>query len=68
MERKIRLLFDFQKFEGNKKLDTLINATHERVENRLSDNELSMVSAAGWNNYGTQRWEHSVTPISKNDK
>lgn len=40
-------LFDYQRFEGNKKLQTLIDETEARSFNNLSDDDLEWVSAAG---------------------
>lgn len=46
MERKLQRLFDYQKFEGNKALEAVINSTTESMK-ALSDDDLMMVSAAG---------------------
>lgn len=43
---KIKQAFDFQKFEHNEKLDSVIQSTLESVNNKLSDEELDMVNAA----------------------
>lgn len=47
MENKIRLLFDFQKFDNNSRLAELISQTENRYGTELSDDELTQVSAAG---------------------
>ena len=48
MERTLKNLFDFQKFEGNSDLQRIINSTHSRYATReLSLNEMEWVSAAG---------------------
>lgn len=47
MENKIKALFEFQRFSGNKRLDAMINDTESRYRNELSDNDLENVSAAG---------------------
>lgn len=47
MENKIKALFEFQKFSGNKRLDAMINDTESRYRNELSDDEVEIVSAAG---------------------
>ena len=48
MEGRLLRLFDFQRFEGNLKLKSIIDATHMRYNARqLSDTELDYVSAAG---------------------
>lgn len=43
-------LFDYQHFEGNKKLQALIDETEDRCLNNLSDDDLEWVSAAGEKN------------------
>ncbi len=50
MERKLKELFDYQRFEHNgkpDKLEKLIRETESRYGAELSDEELSMVNAAG---------------------
>ena len=50
IERKLKNLFDYQRFERNgkfEKLETLIRETESRYAKELSDEDLSMVSAAG---------------------
>ena len=47
MERKLKALFEFQRFEKNAHLDKLISETENRYARKLSDDELTMVNAAG---------------------
>lgn len=47
MENKIKALFEFQKFSGNKRLEAMINDAESRYRNELSDDEVEIVSAAG---------------------
>lgn len=47
MEKTLKLLFDFQKFSGNKQLAKMIAETEERYGAALSDDILEEVSAAG---------------------
>ena len=47
MEKKLKSLFDFQKFEGNEELAKMIAETESRFNKALSDEDLLMVSAAG---------------------
>ena len=47
MDNKIKALFEFQRFSGNKRLDAMINDTESRYRNEISDDELESVSAAG---------------------
>lgn len=46
MEKIMKQLFDFQRFEGNERLGKLISETENRSR-ELSENDLNMVSAAG---------------------
>ena len=56
MEKKLRKLFDFQKFEKNADLQALIDAVHDRHSAReLSDDEVSYVAAAGMPETALQR-------------
>lgn len=45
--RTLTGLFDYQRFEKNKKLQALIDETEARCLHNLSDDELEWVSAAG---------------------
>ena len=47
MENKLKKLFDYQRFEQNKKLGKLIKETEKRYAAELSDEDLSLVNAAG---------------------
>ena len=48
MERTLKSLFDFQKFEGNSDLQRVIDSTHSRYAVReLNMDEMEFVSAAG---------------------
>ena len=51
MERKLRALFDYQKFEQNKDLQNVIDRVHARYRSStarmLDDDEADMVAAAG---------------------
>lgn len=47
MENRLKALFDYQKFENNESLNALIMETQARLGTELSDDALSMVSAAG---------------------
>ena len=45
MERKLRSLFNYQKFEGNPRLAKMIQETEANIA--LNDEDLGMVNAAG---------------------
>ena len=51
MEKKLRALFDYQKFEKNADLQNVIDRVHAKYSNRkarmLDDDEADMVAAAG---------------------
>ena len=47
MEKKLKKLFDYQRFEQNTKLEKLIQETENRYAKELSEEDLSLVSAAG---------------------
>ena len=47
MDKKLKALFDYQKFKRNKKLERLIVETESRYYKELSDDEMALVSAAG---------------------
>lgn len=48
MEKRLGLLFDYQKYENNADLKAVIDAVHARYTARaLSDDEVEFVAAAG---------------------
>ena len=47
MEDQLKKLFEYQRFEQNEKLGKLIQETEGRYAAELSDDDLSLVSAAG---------------------
>ena len=48
MERKLSKLFDFQKFEGNRELQQVIDSVHAKYAVRtLSLDDMETVAAAG---------------------
>lgn len=48
LEKKLSLLFDYQKFEQNPELQRVIDSVHSRFrKQKLSDDEADMVFAAG---------------------
>lgn len=47
MEKKLKKLFDYQRFENNPRLEALIQETESRYSAELSDDDLMMVAAAG---------------------
>lgn len=47
MENTLKKLFEYQKFEKNSKLESLIAQAHSNYDRELSDDDLEMVAAAG---------------------
>lgn len=47
MENKLKMLFDYQKFEKNERLEKIISDTENYYGRELSDDELFFVNAAG---------------------
>lgn len=47
MEKTLKSLFEYQKFEQNKELAQMIAKTESKYEAALSDEELDMINAAG---------------------
>lgn len=47
MEKKLKMLFDYQRFEKNASLEALIREAQTDYARELSDEELFMVAAAG---------------------
>ena len=51
-EKRLEKLFDFQRFQNNPRLASLIAETESRYEEALSDEILEEVSAAGETDFG----------------
>ncbi len=48
MEKKLSLLFDFQRFEQNADLQSVIDSVHRRSSiQKLSDDDVEFLAAAG---------------------
>lgn len=47
MKTMLKKLFDYQKFQNNSRLAAMIADAESRYDSTLSDDELSLVSAAG---------------------
>lgn len=47
MEKKLKRLFDYQKFENNPRLEAMLSEAEGRYEGGLSDEDMELVSAAG---------------------
>ena len=57
MEEKLKRLFDYQRFEGNLRLNDIINKTERKYfgNRALSDDDMSYVAAAGVPNANTKK-------------
>lgn len=47
MENKLKQMFDYQKFEGNERLQKVIDSTQSKFGTKLEDDDLEMINAAG---------------------
>ena len=67
MERKLKAIFDYQKFEKNPRLEKLISETENRYARELSDDDLFFVNAAGdFNMSGATISENEISGKSSN--
>ena len=65
MDRALKTLFDFQKFEGNSDLQQVINSVHSRYAvKELSLDEMEWVSAAGTPVQNTKKDKKDAGPES----
>ena len=56
MEKRLSLLFDYQKYEKNADLQAVIDSVHARYSARqLSDDEADLVAAAGMPEMASKR-------------
>lgn len=47
MEKKLKSLFEFQRFAGNDRIAKMIEETNNRYAAELSDDDIALVNAAG---------------------
>lgn len=47
VEKRLRALFEYQRFQRNSHLASLIEETEEKYSHELSDDDLELVNAAG---------------------
>ena len=65
MEKKLKNLFDFQKFEGNADLQSVIDSVHSRYTVReLNLEEMEWVSAAGIPEIRNKKDDRNARPQS----
>ena len=56
MENKLKKLFDFQRFEGNASLQSVIDDVHARYAMKeLNMDDMEWVNAAGYSNYPVKK-------------
>ncbi len=68
MEKKLRALFDYQKFEKNADLQSVIDSVHARYSSTarmLTDDEADLVAAAGMPDTGLKRKKN---PLKNDDE
>ena len=46
-EKKVKSMFDYQLFSGNKELEAMLHEAESRCARALSDDELEFIAAAG---------------------
>lgn len=46
-EKKVKSMFDYQLFSGNKELEAMLHEAEHRCARVLSDDELEFIAAAG---------------------
>ena len=46
-EKKVKSMFDYQLFSGNKELEAMLHEAEKRCSRALTDDELDFISAAG---------------------
>ena len=66
MEKKLKKLFDYQRFAGNPHLARIISETEDRYGKELSDDSLAQVSAAGEVTAGGDDGKSGVGGLSGN--
>ena len=54
MERKLKTMFEFQRFEGNRSLEKMIRHTEERSSRTLTEDELAQVAGGARGTDGEQ--------------
>ena len=64
MEKKLKKLFDYQRFEKNERLEKIIRETESRYAKELSDDDLSLVNAAGETQVGGLSGENNRGSVS----
>ena len=57
MEKKLKQLFDFQKFEQNPRLSAIIDEAENSPLQKLTDDDLSLVSAAGTGRHKHKKYD-----------
>ena len=63
MEKILRKLFDYQKFENNSKLSEMLKEAESSGMQKLSDDELSMVAGGQGKNQTTSGFPGTVPEI-----
>lgn len=68
IEKNLKSLFEFQKFEKNSRLEKIISETENRYATNLSDSDVSNVAAAGDVGLTAENFPDGKLDKPKNDK
>lgn len=68
MEKKLKSMFDFQRFEGNRSLAGMIRETEERSSRMLTEDELALVAGGRKNDVNPTRAPSEVIVADKQDE
>ena len=68
MEKKLKAMFDYKSFEGNRSLTELIRGTEERNSRMLTEDELAQVAGGRKNDVNPTRAPSEVIVADKQDE
>lgn len=57
MDKKLKSMFEFQRFQNNPRLAKIIEETEQRYAGEISDEDLDLVAAAGVNPFENEEDE-----------
>ena len=68
MEKKLKAMFDYQSFEGNRSLAKLIRETEKRNSRMLTEDELAQVAGGRKNDVNLTHAPSEVIVAAKQDE
>lgn len=68
IEKKLKSLFEFQKFEKNSRMEKIISETESRYASELSDNDVANIAAAGDTGLSAEKFSDGELDKTENDK